>query len=537
MHRRRPAVYGSLDEDQDMTTKINAARARQAMLALSGFLALAVGSPPLPAYAQDGLSWEPADAEVLVGDGVRIAVRLEGPSGLIALDGSAVSEARLDMGPDGMATMAAPLRPIAPGEGESLAWETDLVMGGRWALKVTTAVPGEAEPVTGEVIFTAVDEGPAPEAPPESDARAILYYRNPMGLADVSPTPKTDSMGMDYIPVYADEMSGPAGSVRFSLDRVQRAGVVVEPVAMRTLSRTVRGAGEVMWDEDAVAHVTAKFSGFVESHDLPVTGDAVSEGQTMARAWIASPELLQKQADFLTALRRGGPDAERAADNLRLFDFPEAAIEALRESGEPLRTVDLLAPMSGVVTHRLAVHGLGFEPGEELYEIVDLSHVWVVVDVSEQDMGLLREGQPVMLAFRGLTEPVGGAIAFLYPTLDRITRTGSARIVLDNADGALRPGMYAEAHIEAAATAGPVIAIPRTAIIDDGSRQVAFVAKDGGLFEPRDLVLGARGDDYVEVREGLAEGEQVVVAGTFLIDAESNLQSALAAFMTAEDPS
>lgn len=496
-------------------------------LAVAALLALATHA----ARAQDGIAWAPVDAEAPVGDGVRIAVRLEGPAGPIPLDPAAVSAARLDMGPDGMAAMAAPLRPVAPRDGESLAWETDLVMAGRWALTLTAAVPGEGDPVSGEVIFTAVDVG----REDAGGACDVLYYRNPMGLADVSETPKKDSMGMDYIPVCEDEVGGPEGTVRIGLDRVQRAGVEIAAVERRTLSRTLLGAAEIAADEDAIAHVTAKYAGFVESRDLPLTGEVVAAGQPMARVWIESAELLQKQADYLTALRRGGPDAERAAENLRLFDFPDAAIATLEATMTPVRSVELLAPIDGVVTRRTAVRGLGFEPGEMLFEITDLRTVWAMTEFAEQDVALLREGQPVTLVFSGLAEPIPAEIDFVYPVLDRATRTGMARIVLDNDDGRLRPGMYAEARVSASPMPEPVIAIPRSAVIDDGARQAAFVAKDGGLFEPRTLTLGARGDAYVEVRDGLAEGERIVVAGAFLIDAESNLQSALSAFMRGGD--
>jgi Cu(I)/Ag(I) efflux system membrane fusion protein len=513
-----------------MTIPNTVALARAFSLVLAGILAVAAIA--FIARAQDDLTWAPVTTEATVGDSVRIAVRVTGPDGLVALDPDSVSQVRLDMGPDGMATMAAPLRAVAPREGESLAWETDLVMAGRWALSLTASVPGEAEPVAGRVIFTAVESGSV--AATASGECEVLYYRNPMGHPDVSPTPKRDSMGMDYIPVCADEVGGPPGTVRIGLDRVQRAGVQIAPVERRALVRTLLGAAEIVANEDAVAHVTAKYGGFVENHDLPLTGDVVAAGQPMARVWIESPELLQKQADYLTALRRGGPDAERAAENLRLFDFPEAAIASLEATMTPVRTVALLAPIDGVVTRRMAVHGLGFRSGDMLFEITDLSTVWAMAEFAEQDVPLLVSGQPVTLAFSGLVEPIEARIDFVYPVLDRATRTGMARIMLDNADGRLRPGMYAEARIATSATPEPVIAVPRSAVIDDGARQVAFVAKDGGLFEPRNLTLGARGDDFVEVREGLEEGERIVVAGAFLIDAESNLQSALNAFMTRE---
>jgi Cu(I)/Ag(I) efflux system membrane fusion protein len=521
-------------EETEVKPIANGARAILGALALAGLVALAGVVLVQQPGAQDGYTWEPATAEVAMGDAVRVAVRLIGPSGLVRLDAGAVSAARIDMGPDGMAMMYSALRPVPAAQDESLAFETDLIMAGRWALSITALPEGQTAPVSGEVIFTAV-EADADAAALDDAQCEILYYRNPMGLADVSPTPKKDSMGMDYIPVCADEVGGAEGTVRVDAERLQRAGVRTEPVGYRRLNRAILGAAEVIAGEDRIAYVSAKFSGFVDSQDLPVTGDFLTAGRPIARVWIEDANLLQRQADYIISLARGGAEAERAEQNLRLFDLPDNAIASIRETGAAVRLIELTAPISGIVTRRTAVFGMRFNAGDMLFELVDLSRVWVMVRVPEQDVDLLREGQTTTLRFFGLPDPVESRIQRVYPTLDPGTRSGTVRIVLENPAGRFRIGMYAEAQIAVALTAGHVMAVPVSAVIDDGTRQVVFVVVDKGVLEPRDVVLGARGEAYVEIRSGVSEGENVVVAGNFLIDAESNLQAALAAFAQSGD--
>jgi Cu(I)/Ag(I) efflux system membrane fusion protein len=434
-----------------------------------------------------------------------------------------------------MATMTAKLRPVASTFAGVLAFEAELVMAGRWALTLTATVEGQPKPVTGVVVFTAVNK--KSEAP-SSGERKILYYRNPMGLADVSTAPKKDSMGMDYIPVYADEVSAPDGTVRISLDKVQRAGVRTEAVARRSLARSVRSVGTIVPDESRLAVVTAKFGGFVEELFVPLTGVDVRAGQPLMRVWIESPEILQKQADFLTALR-GGPDraadAERAARNLRLFGISDPVIERLRQTREGVRSIVLTAPSNGTVLEKPAVVGMRFAPGDRLFRTADLSTVWMMTQVTERDLALIRIGQKAQITLKAYADaPIDGRVAFIYPEIEMPTRTARVRIELPNRDGNLRAGLYGDVTIDAQADGGPVIAVPASAIIDSGTRRVAFVAKDDGVFEPRNLILGRRGNGYVEVREGLAENEKIVVSGNFLIDAESNLRAALAAFTASE---
>lgn len=504
------------------------------VLAAALFVVLsAVGTAAAP-------SWEAVNPRIGVGQGVRLEVRLVGDGPSVA-GPVVVRSTRLDMGPDGMEAMTARLRPVVSPAPHTVVFEADIVMAGRWALSISGVTAGQSVPVSGVVIFTAAEQHgetqtPAAETPSE---RRILYYRNPMGLADTSQTPKKDWMGMDYIPVFADEANLPPGSVRIDMAKVQRAGIRTEEVAKRNVTRTVRATGIVTPDESRIAIVTAKFNGFIEELFVPIAGTNVRAGAPLVRVWIESPEILQKQSDLLTALRGGTgrpDDTERAARNLRLFGIPEAVVNRLRETREPVRSIILTMPADGTVMQKPALVGMRFAAGNTLFRTADLSRVWVMAQVAERDLALVRRGQTARILLKAYDDqPREGRVAFVYPELEPATRTAQVRIELDNADGMLRIGLYAEVEIEARGS-GTVVAIPESAIIDSGRRRIAFVAKGDGLFEPRDLTLGRRGNGYVEIRAGVTDGERVVVSGNFLIDAESNLRAALGTFTAPAAP-
>jgi len=489
--------------------------------------------------SQHGFRWEAVRSEIPVGKGVRVEVRLVDTDSRPALGAVSAMSARLDMGPDGMKTMAAPLRPASTAEPGVLAFETDIAMAGRWALTITGAVKGSGQPVEGVVVFTAIEKrSDAESAAPVESERRVLYYRDPMGLPHVSPVPKKDSMGMDFIPVYSDEVAGPAGTVRIAPEKIQRAGVRTETVERRHLTRSVRAVGTVVADEGRVAVVTTKFDGFIEELFVPVTGADVQPGQNLLRVWIDGRDMLQKQSDLLVALRgtggRGG-DVERAEANLRQFGIPDRVIQDLRRTREPVRSIVLPAPIGGTVVEKPALNGQRFSAGNTLYKITDLSTVWIIAQVAERDLGALRAGQSARIDFKAFPgESFEGRVSFVYPELNMATRTAQARIVVANKERRIRIGQYADITVESPAASGPVVAVPGSAVIDSGTRRIALVAKGDGVFEPRDLVLGGRGDGYVEAKKGLNEGERVVVRGNFLIDAESNLRAALAAFTAGE---
>ena len=493
---------------------------------------------PISASAADAPSWQAVNAQVPVGKNVRVEVKLVGIDPPPAAADIKVTATRIDMGPDGMASMAAPLKALSSPAPGVLAFQTELVMAGRWAFAITATVKGQAKPVTGTVVFTAAEKKSEvmPKENMPKGERKILYYRNPMGAPDVSPVPKKDSMGMDYIPVYADEMGGPQGTVRLAPEKVQRAGVRVAPAERQVLTRTIRATGTVVLDETRVGTTTAKFNGFVEELYVAASGELVKKGQPLMRVWIESPEILQRQAD-LTATMAGGQRAaaEAAERNLRFFGFANEAIDEIRKAGRPLRSVTFHAPRAGTVIEKPALAGMRFGTGDTLFRTADLSHVWVIAQIPERDLAFVRVGQTARVTLKAWPEEQrAGRVALIYPELNMATRTVPVRIELRNADGRLRAGLYADVALEGRTSDDAVVAIPDSAIIDSGARRVAFVSKGEGLFEPRNLTLGARANGLVEVKDGIAEGEDIVVSGNFLIDAESNLKAALAAFTPAE---
>jgi len=390
----------------------------------------------------------------------------------------------------------------------------------------------------GDAAPAAAPAAVASESAPK--ARKLLYYRNPMGLPDTSPVPKKDSMGMDYIAVYegGDDDAAP-GEVKIGTEKVQKLGVRTEPAARRELARQVRVAGRVEIDERRLHNVAPKFEGWVERLHVNASGQPVARGQPLFEVY--SPELVSAQREYMVAARGmatlKGADVEmqsgmrQLADaglaRLRNWDISEEQVKALAAGGEARRTLTFRSPVGGVVLEKKAVAGMRFMPGEMLYQIADLSAVWVLADVFERDIGQVKVGQKVTLAINAYPDKsFTGTVAYIYPTLKAETRTIPVRIELANPGGLLKPAMYASVEL-AVGGRDKVVTVPVSAVIDSGVRQVVLVQKAAGRFEPREVKLGARSDEYVEVREGVAEGEPVVVAANFLIDAESNLKAAL----------
>jgi Cu(I)/Ag(I) efflux system membrane fusion protein len=223
--------------------------------------------------------------------------------------------------------------------------------------------------------------------------------------------------------------------------------------------------------------------------------------------------------------------AEAALQRLQNWDISADQIKRLQRTGTVTRTLTLRAPADGTVMEKMAVEGMHFTAGDPLYRIADLSTVWVNADVFEQDIGALRDGQEAKIevnAYPGAA--FAGKVDFIYPTVSQETRTGKVRIVVRNSDGRLKTGMYANVAFETGIGDRPVLAVPESAVIDSGTRQVVLIERGGGKFEPREVKLGSHADGFYEVRQGLAAGERVVVSANFLIDAESNLRAALKAF-------
>jgi Cu(I)/Ag(I) efflux system membrane fusion protein len=366
--------------------------------------------------------------------------------------------------------------------------------------------------------------------------RKILYYRNPMGLPDTSPGPKKDPMGMDYIAVYEGEEPAKAGTVKISPDKVQLLGVRTEAAAERELRRTVQAVGTIQANERLLAKVTPRFEGYIEKLHVNTTGQAVKRGEPLMEVY--SPEIVAAQEEYLIAQAGGSePVMQRMAEavlrRLQNWGIAESELDTLRKERKARRTLTLRSPAAGAVLAKPSVQGMRFMPGETLYEIADLSSVWLVAEIFERDLGLVKAGQAARLRILAYPErEFAGRVVFVYPTLDPNTRTARVRIELANPGGLLKPAMYGSVELEGA-RASKALAIPDSAVLDSGSRQVVLVQRAAGQFEPRDVKLGMRADGYVEVLDGIGAGDEVVVRANFLIDAESNLKAALESFRQA----
>ncbi len=388
---------------------------------------------------------------------------------------------------------------------------------------------GDGHPTSGQAAAPAVE-------------RKIKFYRNPMGLPDTSPVPKKDSMGMDYIPVYDGEDSDD-GSVKVSPGKVQRTGVETTVAARRSLTRTIKAPGTVQLDERRISVIAPRFDGYVESVGAATTGTHIKQGDPLVTVF--GQEVLSQAARLVIEQLAGGRGDETAAISTyrlapggvigakrRLVNLgvPADYIDAITRDKRVPDTLTFRAAGDTVVIERNVVEGQAFKAGDVLFRLADHFQVWMMADVSESDLDALKPGQPVSVTTRARPGRVfKGVVAVVYPHLMKETRTARVRIELPNPDLALLPDMYGEVEI---ATGGDqdVLAVPSSAVIDSGNRQVVLLELGEGRYEPRNVKLGRKGNGFAEILEGVSEGDKVVVNGNFLIDAESNLQSALRSF-------
>lgn len=363
-------------------------------------------------------------------------------------------------------------------------------------------------------------------APTAETGRKILYYRNPMGLPDVSASPKKDSMGMDYIPVYEGEDSG-GSDIQISAGKQQRIGVKSEPATRRVIALPIRAPGTIQLDERRIAVIALRSEAFIESVANVTTGSQVRKGEALMRVY--SPTITAAAADYAATLGFNDNAETPKGSRQRILnqDVPPEYISEIERTRKVPLTFTWSAPRDGVLLERNVSDGMRVKPGDVLFRLADISTVWALVDVTERDLAGLAVGQPVTVRVRSFpNRTFSGKVALVYPTLNPATRTVRVRIELPNADLLLRQDMYAEAEIDTG-TGESVIAVPDSAVIDSGDRQLVLVDKGEGRFEPRPVQLGRRGGGYTEIKDGIAEGDNVVTSANFLIDAESNLKAAL----------
>ncbi|HEY6000021.1 MAG TPA: efflux RND transporter periplasmic adaptor subunit [bacterium] len=390
------------------------------------------------------------------------------------------------------------------------------------------------------------DMGAKSAAAPGAERR-VLFYRNPMNPMVTSPTPAKDEMGMDYVPVYADEaQAGGAGggveglaTVRASEDVLRRSGVQTAPAIRSLAGRTIRAVGIVVPDETRVRRVQTKVEGWVERLLVNFTGELVTAGQPLVS--IYAPELLATQEEYLRArataarfaastdpaARDIGEDLVRSARRrLELFDVPEAFIRELEASGTPRKSVTLNAPFGGYVTAKEVFEGQKVEPGMELFTLTDLARVWVEVSLFEYEAAAAVVGQSATLT---LPHQAGialtGKVTFVSPVLSTESRALTVRLEFPNPGLALKPQMHVDVALVLDAAMGVVV--PDAALLDTGVRTVVFVETQPGVFAPREVTVGARSEGRAEILAGLREGELVAVKANFLLDSESRLRAAI----------
>ncbi|CAN7753664.1 efflux RND transporter periplasmic adaptor subunit [Rhizobium sp. LjRoot258] len=364
-----------------------------------------------------------------------------------------------------------------------------------------------------------------PEAVPTKGK--ILYYRNPMGLPDTSKVPKKDSMGMDYIPVYEGAQSD-ASTVKVSLGKLQRTGVKTATAEMVSVGRKVRVPGTVALDERLVSIISMRTDSFVDDVANVTTGDRIGKGEKLFRFY--SKEIATAASEYAAGRSDArGNDGAGSALRLKNLGVPQEVVDGIARAGQVPASMTYTAPRDGIVLERTATTGMMAKPGDVLFRIADISIVWVIADVPEYDLASVRIGTQADITVRSLPgRTFRGTVDLVYPEVETQTRTTKVRIELPNPDGTLLANMYADVEIEAGAPKA-VVAVPNSAVVDTGDRQVVFIDKGDGKFEPKDVALGVRGDDRTEITKGVDAGDKVVVSANFLLDAESNLNSALSA--------
>lgn len=380
------------------------------------------------------------------------------------------------------------------------------------------------------IVFSGIIAGPQ-KSPPA------------LGHHDIAAEKSGDQQGADTA-VALQEVDVPE-------EKQQMIGVKTVAVAMGPLRKTVRTVGRVQFDETRVTTVNLKVDGWIEKLHADFSGKYIAKGSPLAT--IYSPELyaaylelsnlqawktdkshrFQRNVEVKFGDRYGQTAQMLTFDldavlkvqrqRLKLWDVPEDIVKKIESGGEPPRTFTLVSPASGYVFQKPGFRGTRVSPGDKLFDIVDLSSVWIIADIYEYEMPLIKTGLTAAITSNALPgEEITAKIDYLYPSLSAQTRTAKVRFTVPNAKMMLKPQMFV--NVEIPIDLGERLLIPESAVIDSGPRQVVYVAKGAGMFEPRIVKLGVRGDRMVEVLQGLQAGERVAAAGTFLIDSEARLK-------------
>jgi Cu(I)/Ag(I) efflux system membrane fusion protein len=380
-----------------------------------------------------------------------------------------------------------------------------------------------------------------------AEQRVILFYRSPMNPAVTSKIPAKDAMGMDYVPVYAEEASSePPGTVTIDGTVVQAIGVRTARAVQTTLSHTIRAVGRVTYDEELMVHLHPKIEGWIEKLVVDKTGQWVKKNSDLLS--IYSPQLVTSQQEYLLALnslkilekspiediRRGAEMMVKSSrERLKMLDVPPHQLRELERSRAIKKNLHIHAPESGIVMKIGAREGQFITPATEIFMIADLSRVWVYADIYEYELPWVRQGDAVKMTLAGVPgKTFKGRVAYIYPYAEAKTRTIKVRLVFANPEQLLKPEMFAEVTIDGSQQLDAVV-IPAEAVVRSGTRDQVFVVRAPGKFEPRLVTLGLASNGKVAVLDGIKAGEEVVTSAQFLIDSESKLREATAKMLQA----
>lgn len=370
--------------------------------------------------------------------------------------------------------------------------------------------------------------------------RKIMYYRDAMKPWITSDKPGKASDGMDLVPVYEGDSDDNGTGIKIDPTTIQNMGVTTAPVVMRSLHKEIRTSATLENNETGVHIVNTKIMGYVEKLYIDFTGQPVRKGQPLLS--IYSPDLVSTQEEYLQALRyskglsgssqiaQGGAEAlvESAKRRLQNWDISESQIQSLAERGTPQKTMTIFSPANGVVLEKMVVTGQSIDAGMPLYKIANLSTIWAMANVYQDDLPYVKKGMKAEIEISSIPgKKFEGTVQFISPVLDMNSKTAQVRIEIPNtADFQLKPQMFAEVNV-----LSPVVehgtAIPEQAVIHSGTRNVVIVSLGNGYFKPVEVKVGMTADGYIQIIDGLQEGQTIVTSSQFLIDSESNLRAAV----------
>jgi Cu(I)/Ag(I) efflux system membrane fusion protein len=384
----------------------------------------------------------------------------------------------------------------------------------------------------------------------EQEMAKPLFYRNPMNPEVTSPVPAKGSMGMDYIPVYADETQGAnPGTVVIDPTIQANIGLRTATAKRKAMSRTIRAVGRVDYDEEKLVRLHPKVEGWIRDMHIGKTGQPVENDDILLT--IYSPKLVATQQEYLLSLEnlealkdspftdiRSGAHAlaDSSRYRLSLLDVPEHQIVELEQSRVIKEGLHIHAPAGGTVLNIGARQGQFVQPSTELYLIADLSTVWVYADIYDYELPWVREGDSVEMTLASVPGRIfRGAVAYIYPYAEAKTRTTKVRLIFKNPDRELRPQMLADVLIKAAEQPAQIV-VPAEAVVRSGDYDQIFVVTSSGGLEPRKVILGIESSGEVSIVSGVSAGERVVVSAQFLVDSESKLREATAKMLNPELP-